>query len=512
MSVHEVFYKLYDNIFIETNLQNTDYDAVVFILYPDELGVNLPRHIGSFVDKAAKIDKHINNSVTVWNCDYVSGGRLIISPIGKVTPYHDVSVVKKAAQKGVVRALDAGAKSPLIVVQSVVHFPDAQLVCVMGALEALYSPLQMRERVAPNNFTKIGFHAEEQLSEGFERIVRNAIAMERARIIARDIGGSDPERMAPANIVEYIKNSFAGESNITINVIDDEKLIAKEYPLLAAVNRAASRVDRHKARVVEIEYKPSDLSRVTETLILVGKGVTYDTGGADIKISGRMAGMARDKCGAAVVAGFLKACSILKPPHLKVTGVLCLCRNSVGSDSYVADELLVSRSGKTVRVTNTDAEGRLAMADALFKMADSASKELNPHIYTIATLTGHARACYGNNVAAMDNHSARATNHSGKLQFSGSRVAEGIEVSIVRQEDLAVNVGKCKGDDLVQYDTDAKARNHQLAAGFLIKIGGLDDKNLKYTHLDIAGAAGEAPHEPSAVPVVSLCHLHKVFM
>lgn len=514
MAVSEVFYKLYDNIFIETNLQSGDYDAVVLILYPDEQNVKLPRHIESFVNKATKLDKHINSTTTLWSCDYVSGGRLIVSPTGKVTPYHDASVVKEAAKKGMARALDAGAKNPLFIAQKCVDFPDAQLVCILGALEALYLPIQMRERSDKKIYNKIGFYAEEKLDEAFEKIVRNAIALERARIVARDIGGADPERMAPARVVEYVKNSFAGESNTTITVISNEEVIAKEYPLLAAVSRAANRVERHKPRILEIVYKPSDLGRVTETLILVGKGVTYDTGGADIKTGGKMIGMSRDKCGAAAVAGFLKACSILKPPHLKVTGVLCLCRNSVGEDSYVADELLVSRSGKTVRVVNTDAEGRFAMADALFQQSEIAVTELNPHIYTIATLTGHARACYGNYIAAMDNHSARATNHANKLQLSGSRVAEGIEVSLVRHEDMTVNVGKGKGDDLVQLDMDAKCRNHQLAAGFLIKVGGLEDKNVKYTHLDIAGAAGVwPPHEqPSAVPVLVLCHAHKVLL
>ncbi|XP_068627411.1 putative aminopeptidase W07G4.4 [Battus philenor] len=512
MSQPAQHYKLYENIFIETNIQSPDYDGVIVVMYPEEMEVDLPRHIGSFVEGISKLDKHIHKVATVWHCDYVSGGRIILAPTGSITPYHDANVVKEAVKKGMIRAFDAGVKKPLLVVQDVVHFPDAQLVAILSALEAYYTPLQMKERGNSNSFLRLGLHAEEKKTEDFERIIRNAIALERSRILARDIGGGDPERMSPANIVEYIKNSFVGIANISINVIEDEEIIKKEYPLLAAVNRAASRVDRHKARVVELEYKPHVLSRVTETLMLVGKGVTYDTGGADIKISGKMAGMSRDKCGAAAVAGFLKACSLLKPPHLKVIGVLCLCRNSVGSDSYVSDELLVSRSGKTVRVTNTDAEGRLAMADALFKLSQIAFGELNPHLYTVATLTGHARACYGNYVAAMDNHSAKATNHAARLQFSGSRMAEGIEVSTIRPEDLEQNMGKCKGDDLVQYDTDAKCRNHQLAAGFLIKVGGLEGKNLKYTHLDIAGAAGIPPEEPSAVPLLTLCHTHNVLL
>lgn len=506
-------FKLYENVFIETSIQASDYDGVILILYPEENNVPKPRLISSYIDKIATIDKHVKKAPTVWNCDYVTGGRLVISPIAKITPYNDVRVVKEAARKGIERALDSGVKKPLLIVQNAVDFPDGQLVCILGALEALYQPLQMRERDNSKHFFKIGLHADENACESFEKIVRNAIALENSRILTRDIAGGDPERMSPENIVNYIKNAFSGNNFVTINIIEDVKIIEEEYPLLAAVSRAANQIDRHKPKIVELLYKPSDLTRVTETIMLVGKGVTYDTGGANIKTGDFMTGMSRDKSGAAAVAGFVKACSLLKPVHLKVVGILCLCRNSVGEDSYVPDELLISRSGKSVRVTNTDAEGRFAMADALFKASELATKELNPHIYTIATLTGHAFRSYGNYTAAMDNHSARATNHATRIQFSGSRVGEGVEVSIIRPEDLTVNEGKMKGEDLVQIDMDTKSRHHQLAAGFLIKVADLEDKNIKYTHLDIAGAAGILPlSEPTAVPVLSLCHLHKVLL
>ncbi|XP_037972067.2 putative aminopeptidase W07G4.4 [Plutella xylostella] len=505
-------FKLYENVFIETNILPPKYDGVIIILYPPELNVEPPRHIKSFINNLKELDKHVMKTPTVWNCDYVSGGRLILAPTGKITRYHDARVLYEAAKKGMKRALDAGVRKPLMVVQQTDHFPDGQLVAILGALEVLYTPLHAKI-AGKNKADFIGFHAEEKLEEHFERIVRNAIALELSRIVTRDISAGDPEEMSPAKIVDYIRREFDGDRNcIDINVIEDEEVIATEYPLLAAVNRAANAVDRHKARIVELTYKPSNIYRITETLMLVGKGVSYDTGGADIKISGKMAGMSRDKCGAAAVAGFLKACAILKPPHLKVIGVLCLCRNSVGSESYVADELLMSKSGKTVRVTNTDAEGRLAMADALFDMTERASRELNPHIYTIATLTGHARVSYGANSAAMDNHSARATSHASKLQFSGSRIAEGVEVSVVRPEDLDNNAGVADGDDMVQVNMKQTVRHHQLAAGFLIKIAGLDDKNVKYTHLDIAGACGSVDMTPTAVPVLTLCHAHKVIV
>lgn len=93
--------------------------------------------------------------------------------------------------------------------------------------------------------------------------------------------------------------------------------------------------------------------------------MSYDTGGADIKAGGVMAGMSRDKCGAAAVAGFMKLVDQQRPNDVHVIGVLCVVRNSVGEDCYVSDEVITSRSGVRVRIGNTDAEGRMCMADAL---------------------------------------------------------------------------------------------------------------------------------------------------
>ena len=132
-----------------------------------------------------------------------------------------------------------------------------------------------------------------------------------------------------------------------------------------------------------MEYVPEG-GKVEKTLMLVGKGITYDTGGADIKAGGIMAGMSRDKGGASDVAGIVKTISMLKPKNLKVGGVSYQCgepafcifmptyfsmkvvgamamvRNSVGEECYVADEIITSRAGVRIRVGNTDAEARFS--------------------------------------------------------------------------------------------------------------------------------------------------------
>merc|ERR1712241_237237 len=219
-----------------------------------------------------------------------------------------------------------------------------------------------------------------------------AHALEAGRIVSRDIGGSDPERMAAARVEKSIYETF-DKTDIKIEVMKGQTLFEQEYPCLAAVNRCASVVPRHDGRVIWLTYEPE--GPVDKTIMLVGKGITYDTGGADIKAGGVMAGMSRDKCGAADVAGFLRVVSMLKPKNVKVIGAMAMVRNSVGSNAYVSDEIITSRAGVRLRVGNTDAEGRMAMVDVLAHMKEKALNEVNPHLMTIATLTGHAVMAVG---------------------------------------------------------------------------------------------------------------------
>lgn len=121
--------------------------------------------------------------------------------------------------------------------------------------------------------------------------------------------------MAPPKVEEYIRNTFSG-SDITVEAITDDRQLNDAYPLFSAVNRCAKGVERHQGRVIILTYKGK--GPIEKTLMLVGKGVTYDTGGADIKAGGVMAGMHRDKCGAAAVAGFMEILKKLKPPNIKV--------------------------------------------------------------------------------------------------------------------------------------------------------------------------------------------------
>ena len=345
-------------------------------------------------------------------------------------------------------------------------------------------------------------------------VMKLAEAIEAGRNVARDIGGSDPERMSAIRVADYVRTIFESSPIINIDVVDDINQINREFPCLGIVNRGSP--ERHAARVIFLRYDPprSD-DPVTTTLCLIGKGVTYDTGGTDIKAGGIMAGMHRDKCGAAAVAGFFKALEILKPNGIRVFGVMPMVRNSIGPDSYVADELITARSGVRVRVGNTDAEGRMAMVDLLCYIKEKMIKEdhPNPQIFTIATLTGHACLATGEFSIIMDNGPARALGQSRKIQEAGDKIGDIFEVSSIRREDYEFNKGKSEYEDILQCNnlpSSRTPRGHQIPAAFLVSVSGLDKHGLDspqpipFSHIDIAASSGPFPGIPSGSPIPAL--------
>ncbi|KAF9569989.1 hypothetical protein BGW38_008788, partial [Lunasporangiospora selenospora] len=245
------------------------------------------------------------------------------------------------------------------------------------------------EKVGKDHYTvqKIGVLAASGagLTDGRLSFVN---AVELGRRVAKDLGSPNCERMTPIKFAEYVEDNFRNKSAVKVTVISDIDVIEKEYPLLHAVARCSlsgtdpiggggdeDDVPRHVPRVVKLEYRSDDISKVKESLYFIGKGVTYDTGGADIKAGGVMRGMSRDKCGAATAAGFMATIAELKPKHVNVTVVLGLVRNSVGSNAYVSDEIIYSRAGKRVLVGNTDAEGRMVMTDLLCESKEAVLEE-----------------------------------------------------------------------------------------------------------------------------------------
>ncbi|KAI3372699.1 hypothetical protein L3Q82_023159, partial [Scortum barcoo] len=498
------------------DLKNQNFDGIVLVTQSyDTLPPELECLKAPLQDYSS-VDSGLGEEVVILKVPGLPGNRLLFASTGPVNrDYDDIRRFNDAAVNGIKRALKAGMQRPLLVCPPHKDYKNSTMVAALGALQALYMPLEVREGNLKPSDCKVcvlGLWATQE-AEG-RRLVELADALESGRLACRDIGGSDPERMAAPRVADYVQELFK-DSPVQVEVVSDIKVLEKEYPCLAAVNRCANTVPRHQARVIKLQYCGE--GPIQKTLMLVGKGITYDTGGADIKAGGFMAGMHRDKCGAAAVAGFFQIVAKLRPKHLKVVGSMAMVRNSVGADCYVADELVVSRAGRRVRVGNTDAEGRMVMVDLLCEMKEKAVRETSPQLFTIATLTGHAIRAMGPNYSIiMDNGPAHRNQNGAQWQKAGEVLGDVFEVSMIRREDYEFHKGKSEYEDILQCNnlpSSATPRGHQTPAAFLIMASGLDKvltrtvwilsllcRTLTLTSLDPVAPSPVSQREPPSSP------------
>ncbi len=181
---------------------------------------------------------------------------------------------------------------------------------------------------------------------------------------------------------------------IRVTEFDYEKLQADGFGGITAVGQGSAT----PPRLLQLEYQPKSPKQLRDQhVVLVGKGITFDTGGLSIKPADSMANMKRDMTGAAVVAAVMTALAGLGC-QIRVTAVLPMAENSVSGSAARPGDVITHYGGRTTEITNTDAEGRLVLADALAY----AIKELRPsRILDIATLTGGAKVALGTRIGAL---------------------------------------------------------------------------------------------------------------
>ncbi len=266
----------------------------------------------------------------------------------------------------------------------------------------------------------------------------------------------------------------AAESGLKVRVWDEKQLVADGFGGIAGVGQGSD----NPPRLVQLDYTPRKGGRKAPHLVLVGKGITFDTGGLSIKPRDNMMSMKRDMTGAGVVLAVLGALAAVDCP-VRVTGLMACAENSVGPRSMRPGDVLRHYGGRTSEVTNTDAEGRLVLADA---MAYAVS-ELKPDVLVdVATLTGAMKMSLGQHMGgyfATDDELAdvlrSASLSSGEPLWRMPLVAD-------YEERLASKVADA--------DNAAGAPGAITAALYLQHFAG----GLPWAHLDLA-SVGDSPKD-----------------
>ena len=209
-------------------------------------------------------------------------------------------------------------------------------------------------------------------------------AIAAGEFLTRDLINTPAADMGP-EALEKAFFALAEEQGAKATAIRGEDLLAQNFPMIHAVGRAAAQAPR----LLDMRWGESG-----PTLTLVGKGVCFDTGGLNLKPGSSMGLMKKDMGGAATVLGLARMIMALKLP-LQLRVLVPAVENSVSAESFRPQDILTSRKGLTVEINNTDAEGRLVLADAL-TLAGEESPEM---IVSMATLTGAARVAVGDDLS-----------------------------------------------------------------------------------------------------------------
>ena len=209
-------------------------------------------------------------------------------------------------------------------------------------------------------------------------------AIAAGEMLTRDLINTPAQDMGPDQLEEAMKR-LAAQHGGTVTTVEGDDLLAENFPMIHAVGRAAEQAPR----LIEMTWGTSGPS-----LCLVGKGVCFDTGGLNLKPGASMGLMKKDMGGAATVLGLAHMIMSLGL-NLRLHVLVPAVENNVSGNAFRPGDILTARNGKTVEINNTDAEGRLVLADAL-ALASEAKPDL---MVCMATLTGAARVAVGPDIA-----------------------------------------------------------------------------------------------------------------
>lgn len=222
-------------------------------------------------------------------------------------------------------------------------------------------------------------------------VLKRAAAVARAVRATRDLVNTPPSHLFPASFAEEVSQAMQPLA-VKVTVWDERRLEKEGFGGLLNVGMGSSR----PPRLVKLEYTPAKGARRAPHVALVGKGITFDSGGLSLKPPTSMTTMKSDMAGAATVASVVAAAAELELP-VKVTGWLCMAENMPSATAQRPSDVITIYGGKTVEVMNTDAEGRLVLADGLVAATD----ETPDAVIDVATLTGAQMIALGSRTTGV---------------------------------------------------------------------------------------------------------------
>ncbi len=344
---------------------------------------------------------------------------------------------------------------------------------IMGFLLGNYCFNSYKTKKDENKLEKIVFslqtyhdkHVEEAL---FESINKEVNIISASVNFTRDLVNTIPQEATPIFLAQKAEK-LAKELKLECK-IEDENFLKEQMGAFYAVSRASV----HPPRFIHLAYKPQ---KPQKTIAIVGKGLTYDSGGLSLKPADYMVTMKADKSGGCAAMGIIKAIAQMKL-NVEIHSIIGATENMIGGDSFKPDDVLRAKNGKTIEVRNTDAEGRLVLCDCLCYAQD-----LKPdYIIDLATLTG---AC----VVALGEYTTGVLGFDEKLKkrfLKSARHSGELAVSLPFNRHLRKLIDSKVADIC---NISSTRYGGALTAGLFLGEFIQEEYKNKWLHLDIAGPA-----------------------
>ncbi len=307
-------------------------------------------------------------------------------------------------------------------------------------------------------------------SQRFSDGLNKGLGLGKSTNLARTLSQTPPNIATTGYMADQARR-LARQCGLTCKVLEGQDLVREKLAGLINVGKASE----NKPCMVRLEYNPRSARKGSRPLVLIGKTMTYDTGGLSLKINNGMVGMKRDKDGGCAVLGAMHAIATVIKPNRRVVALLSIAENSISDEAYRPDDVIRYRNGVTVEVTNTDAEGRLVLADALCWACE---KEDPDGIIDLATLTGGVVVALGSTYCGLFCEDDRL-----RAKIERAAATAGERVWRLPMHEEYREMMKSPVADILNSNANRKAHPIQGAAflSYFVK------DSIPWCHLDIAG-------------------------
>lgn len=340
-----------------------------------------------------------------------------------------------------------------------------------GALLGGYTFQDYKSEPKVSSFKTLIFaYNSEYDFDHFQSLLEQTRIVSNATNFVRDLVNQTPYDMTP-QAMAIVAEELASQNNLECTILDVNGLEDEGMNAMLAVGRASI----NPPRLIHLAYKPANPKKV---ITLVGKGLTYDSGGLSLKAATSMVTMKMDKAGGCAVMGMIKAISELGL-DIEVHAFVGAVENMIGGNAYKPDDVLRAKNGKTIEVRNTDAEGRLVLADVLGYAQENVKAD---YIFDYATLTGACMVALGPYTTGVMGH-----NEELKRSFVDAGSVSGEYCGILPFNRQLKKLIKSDLADVC--NVSSKPYGGAITAALFLDNFIDEDMKQKWVHFDIAGSA-----------------------